>query len=66
MTLPEPTNLTQELLDAGVELLNKRLPPRHPPVRLLDSAFKSSTDRADHNSSFSINRHENVIGNSIA
>jgi len=35
MTLPEPTNLTQELLEAGVELLTKRLPPRHLPVRLL-------------------------------
>ena len=35
LTLPEPTNITQELLDAGVELLTKRLPPRHLPVRLL-------------------------------
>jgi DNA polymerase-4 len=35
MTLPEPTNLTQELLSAGTELLAKRLPPRHLPVRLL-------------------------------
>lgn len=35
MTLPEPTNLTQELLNAGIELLTKRLPPRHLPVRLL-------------------------------
>jgi DNA polymerase IV len=35
LTLAAPTNVTQELLDAGVELLTKRLPPRHPAVRLL-------------------------------
>lgn len=35
LTLAEPTNITQELLDAGLELLTKRLPPRHLPVRLL-------------------------------
>lgn len=35
LTLPRPTNVTQELLDAGLELLTKRLPPRHLPVRLL-------------------------------
>jgi DNA polymerase-4 len=35
LTLVEPTNITQELLDAGVELLTKRFPPRHLPVRLL-------------------------------
>ena len=35
LTLGEPTNATQELLDAGLELLNNRLPPRHLPVRLL-------------------------------
>ena len=34
-TLAEPSNVTQELLDAGLELLTKRLPPRHLPVRLL-------------------------------
>jgi DNA polymerase-4 len=34
-TLREPTHATQELLDAGLELLNSRLPPRHLPVRLL-------------------------------
>ena len=27
--------MTQELLDAGIELLTTRLPPRHLPVRLL-------------------------------
>lgn len=35
LTLSEPTNITQELLEAGVELLTKRLPTRHLPVRLL-------------------------------
>jgi DNA polymerase-4 len=35
LTVTEPTNITQELLDVGVELLTKRLPPRHLPVRLL-------------------------------
>jgi DNA polymerase-4 len=35
LTLPEPTNITQELLEAGVELLTQRLPARHLPVRLL-------------------------------
>ena len=35
LTLGEPTNVTQELLDAGLELLTNRLPPRHLPVRLL-------------------------------
>ena len=35
LTLAEPTNITQELLEAGIELLTKRLPPNHLPVRLL-------------------------------
>jgi len=35
LTLPRPTNVTQELLDAGLELLTTRLPPQHLPVRLL-------------------------------
>ncbi|MCE9603617.1 MAG: DNA polymerase IV [Planctomycetia bacterium] len=35
VTLPQPTNITQELLDAGLALLTERLPPRHLPVRLL-------------------------------
>jgi DNA polymerase-4 len=35
MTLSEPTQTTQDLLDAGLELLTNRLPPRHLPVRLL-------------------------------
>ncbi len=35
LTLDQPTNITQELLDAGLELLTERLPPRHLPVRLL-------------------------------
>jgi DNA polymerase-4 len=35
LTLAEPTNITQELLDAGLEMLTKRLPPGHLPVRLL-------------------------------
>ena len=35
MSLAEPTNITRELLDAGVELLTKHLPARHRPIRLL-------------------------------
>jgi DNA polymerase IV len=35
LTLPEPTNVTQELLAAGLQLLDHRLPPGHLPVRLL-------------------------------
>ena len=35
LTLAEPSNVTQELLDAAIELLTTRLPPRHLPVRLL-------------------------------
>ncbi|MCA9124251.1 MAG: DNA polymerase IV [Planctomycetales bacterium] len=35
LTLAEPSSITQELLDAGIELLTKRLPSRHLPVRLL-------------------------------
>ena len=48
LTLGVPTNMTRELLEAGVELLTKRLPSRHRPVRQLgfgvsklDSAGKS-------------------------
>jgi DNA polymerase-4 len=35
LTLPQPTHITQELPDAGIELLTNRLPSRHLPVRLL-------------------------------
>jgi len=35
LTLAVPSSVTQVLLDAGLELLTKRLPPRHLPVRLL-------------------------------
>jgi len=35
LTLGEPTNITQELLEAGVDLLSKRFPPGHLPIRLL-------------------------------
>lgn len=34
-TLPQPTNLTDEIWRAGAELLRSRLPRGHPPVRLL-------------------------------
>lgn len=44
VTLAEPTNITQELLEAGVELLTKRLPPRHPPVRLLGFGVQKLDD----------------------
>lgn len=35
LTLREPTSITQELLEAGRELLLTRLPDRHLPIRLL-------------------------------
>jgi len=35
MTIDEPTDITQELLAAGVELLTTKLPAGHLPVRLL-------------------------------
>jgi DNA polymerase IV len=35
ITLGQPTDMTQELLDTGLQLLVQRLPPRHLPVRLL-------------------------------
>jgi nucleotidyltransferase/DNA polymerase involved in DNA repair len=35
LTLPEPTNSTQMLIVAGLELLTRLLPPGHLPVRLL-------------------------------
>ena len=35
ITLPKPTNITSELLEAGLELLTKRLPSHHQSVRLL-------------------------------
>ena len=44
LTLAEPTNITQELLDAGIELLTKRLPPRHLPVRLLGFGVQKFAD----------------------
>jgi DNA polymerase-4 len=34
-TLPEPSNITQDLWKMAEELLCRRLPPDHPPVRLL-------------------------------
>jgi len=35
LTLPEPTNITQELLQGATQLLATKLPPQHLPVRLL-------------------------------
>jgi DNA polymerase-4 len=35
LTVTEMTNITQELLNVGIELLTNRLPPKHLPVRLL-------------------------------
>src|SRR5262245_54665034 len=35
LTFPEPTNITQQLLDAGIQLLDTRLPSGHLPVRRL-------------------------------
>jgi DNA polymerase-4 len=44
LTLPEPTNITQELLHAGTELLATKLPQHHLPVRLLGFGVKSFDD----------------------
>lgn len=44
LTLAEPTNITQELLNAGVELLTKRLPLRHLPIRLLGFGVNNLDD----------------------
>jgi DNA polymerase IV len=44
LTLPEPTNITQELLQAGTDLLGK-LPQHHLPVRLLGFGVQGLDDR---------------------
>lgn len=44
LTLAAPSNVTQELLDAGMELLTQRLPPRHLPVRLLGFSVNKLDD----------------------
>jgi DNA polymerase-4 len=41
ITLAAPTDITQELCQAAVELLTTRLPPRHLPVRLLGMGVSS-------------------------
>lgn len=43
LTLPEPTSITQELLQAGTQLLTK-LPQHHLPVRLLGFGVKGFDD----------------------
>jgi DNA polymerase-4 len=45
-TLPRPTNVTQEIWQVAKEMLSTRLPPKHPPVRLLGvgvSGFQNSS-----------------------
>lgn len=44
LTLTEPTNITQELQEAGLELLERRLPAGHLPVRLLGFGVQRLTD----------------------
>ena len=44
LTLSEPTNITQELLQAGLDLLTNKLPPSHLPVRLLGFGVKGFDD----------------------
>jgi DNA polymerase-4 len=44
LTLAEPTNITQELLEAGIELLTARLPLGHLPVRLLGFGVSNIDD----------------------
>jgi DNA polymerase-4 len=43
-TLPEPTNITQELWQAADELLCNRLPAGHPPVRLVGMGVSGLDD----------------------
>jgi DNA polymerase-4 len=43
-TLPEPTDITDELRRAADELLCQRLPPRHLPVRLLGMGVSGLDD----------------------
>jgi len=44
LTLTEPTNITQELQEAGIELLERRLPAGNLPVRLLGFGVQRLTD----------------------
>ena len=44
LTLAEPTNITHELAEAGIELLTTRLPLRHLPVRLLGFGVQKLDD----------------------
>ena len=44
VTLAEPTNITQELLQAGTELLRTKVPEGHVPVRLLGFGVKGFDD----------------------
>jgi DNA polymerase-4 len=46
-TLPQPTNVTDELWRAAAEVLASRLPAGHPPVRLLGMGV-SGLDRSGH------------------
>jgi DNA polymerase-4 len=43
-TLTEPSSITAELIQAGAELIEKKLPPRHLPVRLLGFGVKGFDD----------------------
>ena len=43
-TLPEPTNITQEIWQAAAEIFSKRLPARHLPVRLLGMGVSGLDD----------------------
>ncbi len=43
-TLPEPTDITQELWQAADELLCQRLPPRHLPLRLIGMGVSGLDD----------------------
>jgi hypothetical protein len=42
--MAEPTNITQELLEVGVELLTTRFPAGHLPVRLLGFGVNNLDD----------------------
>lgn len=45
VTLANPTNLTKELLEAGIELLTHKLPSTHLPVRLLGFGVNNLGDK---------------------
>ena len=63
LTLPEPTNITQELLQAGIELLTTRCQLVTCRCDCWGSASDSSMTRVPFSSTFSIRATGSVFGN---